>query len=120
MATTKKYLSVFVALILFISANVIASAKTPTIKEYLQDKESYDSYIYGLESGLEWASEHYFRKHNIEMYCKPGNVQLPASRLREMIDRTINAKPGFFQKYENEKLLGLALRNGYLEEFQCR
>ena len=36
--------------------------KIPTIKDYLNDSGStYDSYIYGLESGLEWASEHYFR-----------------------------------------------------------
>ena len=37
-----------------------------------------------------------------------------------MIDKTIKSKPGFFEKYENEPLLGLALRNGYIESFPCQ
>lgn len=120
MGTSKKIFSLLIIITLSSSANLLASDKAPTIKEYLQNSEAYDSYIYGLESGLEWASEYYFRKHNIEIYCKPGNVELPVSRLREMIDKTINTKRGFFLKYENEKLLGLALRNGYIEAFPCR
>jgi len=37
-----------------------------------------------------------------------------------MINKTIESKPGFFEKYENEPLLGLALRNGYIESFPCQ
>lgn len=120
MGINKKHFSVFIFMIFLSITDIYASDKVPTIKDYIENSESYDSYIYGLESGLEWASEYYFRKHNIELYCKPGNIQLPASRLREMINQTISAKPGFFKKYENEKLLGLALRNGYIEAFPCR
>ena len=103
------------------SFNASANQNIPTIKDYLNDEnKKYDSYIYGLESGLEWASEFYYRKHQIEIYCKPSNVESPVSELRVMIDRTIAAKPGFFKKYENEPLLGLALRNGYIEAFPCQ
>ena len=95
--------------------------KTPSIKEYMSDESGlYDSYIYGLESGLEWASEYYYRKHEIELYCKPGNIELPASELRKIINKTISSKPGFFEEYENEPLVGLALRNGFIEAFPCR
>ena len=90
-------------LCLLISPYSYSDGKIPTIKEYLNDETGvYDSYIYGLESGLDWAAEYYFRKHGIELYCKPGNVELPASKLREIINRTIDTKPGFFKKYEND------------------
>ena len=85
MAINKNLSNIFAALPLFISLNVNSSDNIPTIKEYINNPESYDSYVFGLESGLEWASEYYFRKHNIELYCKPGNVQLPVEMLREMI-----------------------------------
>ena len=103
------------------STSVFSGSKIPTIKEYLNDStDNYDSYIYGLESGLEWASEYYYRKHQVEIYCKPADITLPVSELRSMIDKTIKSKPGFFEKYEDEPLLGLALRNGYIESFPCQ
>ena len=117
MGINKNLFYILAALPLFISLNVYSSSNIPTIKEYINNPESYDSYVFGLESGLEWASEYYYRKHNIELYCKPGNVQLPAEMLRKMIAKTISLKPDFFKKYENEQLLGLALRNGYMEAF---
>ena len=108
-------------LCLFFYSSSYAGPKTPSIDEYKNDKSGvYDSYIYGLESGLEWASEYYYRKHQIELFCKPNGIKLPSSRLREIIDREIRKKPGFFDKYKNEPLLGLALRNGYIDEFPCR
>ena len=98
-----------------------AASKEPTIDEYMKDDSGvYDSYIYGLESGLEWASEFYFRKHKIELFCKPNGIELPSSRLRAIIDKEIQKKPGFFDKYKDKPLLGLALRNGYIDEFPCQ
>ncbi len=108
-------------LLLLFSTNLFADSKSPSIDEYMKDKSGiYDSYIYGLESGLEWASEFYFRKHEIELFCKPSGIKLPSTRLREIIDKEIQKKPGFFDKYKNEALLGLALRNGYIAEFPCQ
>ena len=45
----------------------------PSVDDYLkQDKnELHDMYIYGLESGLEWAQEHFYTKNSIEFFCKP-------------------------------------------------
>ena len=120
MDINKNLFKIFAVLPLFISLNVNSQNDIPTIKQYINNPESYDSYVFGLESGLESASEYYYRKHNIELYCKPGNVKLPAEMLREMIAMTISSKPGFFKKYENEQLLGLALRNGYMEAFPCQ
>ena len=58
MGINKNLLYIFaVALPLFISLNVNSSGDIPTIKQYINDPESYDSYVFGLESGLEWASE---------------------------------------------------------------
>ena len=121
MGISNKFFNILSILILMLCTNISANDRIPTIKDYLNDTTSaYDSYIYGLESGLEWASEHYFRKYQVELYCKPGNIELPISKLKEMINTTISAKPGFFKKYENEKLLGLALRNGYIQAFPCQ
>ncbi len=107
--------------ILLTSSNSLANLKAPSIQEYKNDTTGiYDSYIYGLESGLEWASEFYFRKHKIELFCKPSGLELPVVRLRQMIDREISKKPGFFDKYKHEPLIGLALRNSYIEDFPCR
>ena len=121
MAINKISLSIWIIFLLAFSNVSYSDIKTPSIKEYISDESGlYDSYIYGLESGLEWASEYYYRKHEIELYCKPGNIQLPASELRKIINQTISAKPGFFEEYENEPLVGLALRNGFIEAFPCR
>jgi len=115
----KTIITFFLCLISY--SSLYAGPKTPSIDEYNNDNSGiYDSYIYGIESGLEWASEYYFRKHQIELFCKPSGIKLPSSRLREIIDREIRKKPGFFDKYKNEPLLGLALRNGYIDEFPCR
>ena len=97
MGINKNLFNIFAALSLFISLSVNSSDNIPTIKEYINNPESFDSYVFGLESGLEWASEYYYRKHNIELYCKPGNVQLPAEMLREMIAKAISSKPGFLK-----------------------
>ena len=67
MCINKNLVNIFAALPLFISLNVNSSDNIPTIKEYINNPESYDSYVFGLESGLEWASEYYYRKHNIEL-----------------------------------------------------
>ena len=120
MDINKNLFYIFAALPLFISLNVNSSGSIPTIKEYINNPESYDSYVFGLESGLEWASEYYYRKHQVEIYCKPADITLPVTELRSMINKTIKSKPGFFEKYENEPLLGLALRNGYIESFPCQ
>ena len=91
MGINKNLFYIFATLLIFISLNVNSSDNIPTIKQYINNPESYDSYVFGLESGLEWASQYYYAKHNIELYCKPGDVQLPAEMLREMIAKTISS-----------------------------
>ena len=99
----------------------LSQTKVPSVKEFINDRSGlYDSYIYGIESGFEWASEFYFRKHKVELYCKPNNIDFPARKLRDIIIKSINSKPGFFEKYENEPLVGLALRNGLINQFPCQ
>jgi hypothetical protein len=121
MVMSKTSKSIFIILLITIAQASHSDIKTPTIKEYMSDdKGMYDSYVYGLESGLEWALEYYYRKHEVELYCKPGNIELPASELRKIINTTISSKPGFFKDYENEPLVGLALRNGLISAFPCQ
>jgi hypothetical protein len=99
----------------------LSQTKIPSIREFINDHSGlYDSYLYGIESGFEWASEFYFRKHKVELYCKPNSIDLPARKLREIIMESVNSKPGFFKKYENEPLVGLALRNGLINQFPCQ
>ena len=114
-----------IIIIIFITVSyaqtTLSQTNIPSIKEFLNDHSGlYDSYLYGIESGFEWASEFYFRKHKVELYCKPNNINFPARKLREIIMESINSKPGFFKKYENEPLVGLALRNGLINQFPCQ
>jgi len=114
-----------IIIVIFITVSyaqtTLSQTKIPSIKEFVNDHSgSYDSYLYGIESGFEWASEFYFRKHQVELYCKPNNINFPARKLREIIMESINSKPGFFKKYENEPLVGLALRNGLINQFPCQ
>lgn len=119
MATNRIFSILF--LFFVFSSNIFAeNTEIPTIKAFIEDdKGQFNGYLYGLESGLEWANEHYYRKYNIELFCKPSSISLPASKLRDMVNKSINSKPGFFKKYENEALIGLALRSAYLQEFPC-
>ena len=118
-----KLRSIIIAIFITVSyaQTTLSQTKIPSIKEFINDHGGlYDSYLYGIESGFEWASEFYFRKHKVELYCKPNNINFPARKLREIIMESINSKPGFFKKYENEPLVGLALRNGLINQFPCQ
>ena len=55
MGINKNLFYILAALPLFISLNVNSSDSIPTIKEYINNPEFYDSYVFGLESGLEWT-----------------------------------------------------------------
>ena len=118
-----KLRSIIIVILITVSyaQTTLSQTKIPSIKEFINDHGGlYDSYLYGIESGFEWASEFYFRKHKVELYCKPNNINFPARKLREIIMESINSKPGFFKKYENEPLVGLALRNGLINQFPCQ
>ena len=94
----------------------------PSVDDYLkQDKnELHDMYIYGLESGLEWAQEHFYTKNSIEFFCKPGDLVLSSSQLRSLINKEIQENNSFYNKYKDAPLLGLALRNAYIQNFPCQ
>ena len=109
-----------VALILLFFSNHAYSAP-PTIEEYQDnnDIEAHNIYIYGLERGLEWANEYMFQKHSIEIYCKPSDLSLSSKQLRKIIDKAIQKNVRFYAKYKSAPLVGLALRNGYIDAFPC-
>ena len=110
----------FIFVLTFILTNT-AYSDVPTILDYQSKKSDdlYDSYIYGLENGIEWAYEHTYTKHAIAIYCKPRDLVLSAKQLREMIDAEIDENISFYTKYSDAPLLGLALRNSYLSLFSC-
>ena len=93
-----------------------------SVDDYLkQDKnELHDMNIYGLESWLEWAQEHFYTKNSIEFFCKPGDLVLSSSQLRSLINKEIQENNSFYNKYKAAPLLGLALRNAYIENFPCQ
>ena len=109
-----------VAIILLFFSNHAYSAP-PTIEEYQDnnDIEAHNTYIYGLERGLEWANEYMFQKHSIEIYCKPSDLSLSSKQLRKIIDKAIQTNVTFYAKYKSAPLVGLALRNGYIDAFPC-
>ena len=104
---------------LIIADNVFSSQ--PSTRIFLDNikNNSYDSYLYGLESGLDWANEFTYRKHNYEIFCKPNDFELSASNLKSLIITEINNNPDFYTKYSEAPLIGLALRNAYQDNFPC-
>ena len=70
--------------------------------------------------GLEWAQEHFYTKNSIEFFCKPGDLVLSSSQLRSLINKEIQENNSFYNKYKDAPLLGLALRNAYIENFPCQ
>ena len=110
----------FIFLLSLLLVNTVYSA-VPSIQEYQSKKSNdlYDSYIYGLENGIEWAYELTYSKYAIEIYCKPRDLVLSAKQLRGMIDAEIKDNISFYTKYSDAPLLGLALRNAYVSRFLC-
>ena len=112
--------------ILIVSTVIFSSnlsyASPPSVDDYLKyDKNDlHDMYIYGLESGLEWAQEHTYTKNSVEFFCKPGDLVLSSSQLRSLINKEIQENNSFKNKYKDAPLLGLALRNAYIANFPCR
>jgi len=108
-----------VIMLLFFSNH--AYPEIPTIEEYQEnnDIKAHNTYIYGLERGLDWANEYMFQKHSIEIYCKPSDLSLSSKQLRKIIDKAIQKNVTFYAKYKSAPLVGLALRNGYIDTFPC-
>ena len=81
-----------------------------TTKEFLENINSskYDSYLYGLEAGLDWANELTFREYNMEIFCKPNDLDVSASLLKDFIKNEIANNAAFYKKYENEQLIGIS------------
>tara|TARA_B100001564_G_scaffold346016_1_gene345318 strand:- start:517 stop:867 length:351 start_codon:yes stop_codon:yes gene_type:complete len=106
----------------FLMSTSTSYGSPPSVDDYLKhDKnELHDMYIYGLESGLEWAQEHVYTKNSIEFFCKPGDLVLSSSQLRSLINKEIQENNSFYNKYKDAPLLGLALRNAYIENFPCQ
>ena len=98
-----------------------AYSEIPTIQDYLNknDSNAYELYIYGLESGLEWANEHAFQKYSIEIFCKPRDLSLSLKQLNKIISQEIQDNNRFYIKYKDAPLVGLALRNGYISTYPC-
>ena len=110
-----------IVIILLFFSNHAYSSGLPTVEEYQDDQDTgaYDTYIYGLERGLDWANEYMFQKHSIEIYCKPSDLSLSSKQLRKIIDKAIQKNITFYTKYKSAPLVGLALRNGYIDNFPC-
>ena len=110
------------SLLIILSLSTHAYSSQPTTKEFMTNIESskYDSYLYGLESGLDWANELTYREHNMEIFCKPNDFQVSASLLKDFIKEEIADNSSFYKKYENEPLIGLAFRNSYISNFSCQ
>ena len=98
-----------------------AYSEVPTIQDYQNknDPKAYELYIYGLESGLEWANEHAFQKYSIEIFCKPRDLSLSLKQLNKIISQEIQDNNRFYIKYKDAPLVGLALRNGYISTYPC-
>ena len=114
MRTSKLFLA------LLLCSNSVFSA-IPTIEDYNNnnDPNAYELYIYGLENGLEWANEHVFQKHSIEIFCKPRDLTLSLKQLNKIIGQEIQDNNRFYMKYKSAPLVGLALRNAFISKFPC-
>ncbi len=113
-------LALVVLFILTLGINVVESSQ-PSTKKFLEeiDTDKFDSYLYGLESGLDWANELLFRERGIEIFCKPNDLEVSAILLKKFLREEIARNTSFYKKYENEPLIGLAFRNAYLQRFPC-
>jgi len=93
----------------------------PSIKEYMASKDTtqHDLYIYGVENGLDWASEESYRKNNIKLYCKPNDLMLSIKQLKKLINDELQLQEQFYGKYSDAPLVGLALKNALISNFPC-
>ncbi len=111
---------IFLALLVFNSLNAV-SAEMPSVKEYKENWETnkYDQFIRGLDNGLEWASDEAYRKYGNQIFCKPSEIALPINEMKKMIVEQLKRDDAFYSKYEDAPLLGLALKNAYMQNFPC-
>ena len=112
----------YISIISFFVLNLSQAQELPTIKSYTQNKDAtlHDSFIYGLENGIEWLNEYSYTKHGIQIYCKPNNLVLSVKQLKKFIDKELIKENTFYDKYQDAPLLGLALRNAYITQFPCK
>ena len=110
------YLFIFILL-----TNHVQSQEMPTIKEYKDNKQTskHNQFIYGLENGLEWANDESFRKHGFQIFCKPSDIVLSINETKKLINEQLEIDSTFYQKYQDAPLVGLALKNAYLQNFPC-
>ena len=102
--------------------NLSQAQELPTIKSYMENKGNtlHDSFIYGLENGIELLNEYSYTKYDVQIYCKPNDLVLSIKQLKRFIDKEIIKENTFYDKYQDAPLLGLALRNAYISYFPCK
>tara|TARA_Y100001949_G_scaffold115443_1_gene98115 strand:- start:104 stop:478 length:375 start_codon:yes stop_codon:yes gene_type:complete len=107
--------------IFILLTNNVQSQEMPTVKEYKDNKETnkHNQFIYGLENGLEWANDESFRKHGVQIFCKPSDIVLPINETKKLINEQLEIDSAFYLKYHDAPLIGLALKNAYLQNFPC-
>ena len=93
----------------------------PSINEYKEHNGSnkYDGFVLGLENGLEWANDEFYRKYAKQLFCKPTDLILPVTEIKKLINEQIERDNSFFEKYQDAPLVGLAMKNAYVRNFPC-
>ena len=110
----------FLFLYFLIPINVF-SDQIPTVREYKENikNNKYDQFILGLENGIDWTSQEAYRQEGILIFCKPSDISLPIIEIKRLINEQLKRDSSFYAKYENEPLIGLALKNAFVRNFPC-
>ncbi len=111
---------IFLSVLILNSINTNAG-EVPSVKEYKEHRDSakYDQFIYGLDNGLEWASDQAYRKYGHQIFCRPSGIDMPVNEIKKMINKQLERDSAFYSKYEDAPLIGLALKNAYIRNFPC-
>jgi len=113
---------VFAIFVIFVIDPMFAKADIiPTVEQYLAERNTskYDQYIKGIDSGLDWAAQEAYIKYNKQIFCKPGDIDLPISQIKKLINVQLERDNTFYSKYKDAPLIGLALKNAYVRNFPC-
>tara|TARA_Y100001960_G_scaffold140564_1_gene148812 strand:- start:780 stop:1133 length:354 start_codon:yes stop_codon:yes gene_type:complete len=106
--------------LIFLTLNVLAN-EIPSVGEYIKHESSdrHNAFVLGLENGLEWANDEFYRKHAKQLFCKPSEMTLPIKEIKKLISDQLERDSSFYDKYADAPLIGLALKNAYIRKFPC-
>jgi hypothetical protein len=113
-----------ISIIMIVTLIIIVSGISPaysevSFKDYetLKNTKEFRLFIAGVGEGAGWSNVLLESRGSKKLFCQPGNLNLSADDLLDVVKREVNANAKVFK---SDTPLGLILIKGLMDIYPCK